>query len=146
MWRLMTVALLCVVALAGAGAPKGPEEPRRPVLVRVLPDAWVQSDGFPVTRQSAWRTVESFRRARGKRGVASADYGMVTSPVDDEWEDQRFVYFVVEGGVTYRRGFAVQKSTGLLFTLWDPMGVDAEGNVPRPLLDRPAPALDYSLR
>jgi hypothetical protein len=108
----------------------------RPWL-RLIPDAYVRADGPPIDRDTAWAAVDCWRKKQ--KGVATFRFVWISQPLREQHADQHFFHFITDVGPSWKHGFTVQRSTGLVFeSLW--AGVKAPYNVLRQEEPEPAEA------
>ena len=108
----------------------------RPWL-RLIPDARVRADGSLIDQDTAWAAVDSWRKKQ--KALPSSRYGWISQPPREEYADQHFFHFIPVVTTSYKHGFAVQRSTGLVFeSLW--AGRKAPYNVLRQEEPEPAEA------
>jgi hypothetical protein len=88
----------------------------RPWL-RLIPDARVRANGSPIDRDTAWAAVDSWRKKQ--KALPTSLYWWISKPPREEYADQHFFYFIPDVRLSWKHGFAVQRSTGLVFeSLW----------------------------
>jgi hypothetical protein len=113
--RALMAILAATVALALPAEPSVQEanRPDRDVSLWLMEGTQTRPGWFPVTPDTAWLAIAANRTGEG---VATADIGLKTGPPVEQWEDERFVCFLTDRARD--RGYAVQKATGLVWTIY----------------------------